>query len=462
MELSFELTPSCIGQYYELQCDKYLIYNSVGKGDYERLGWEQPKSSINAAVLAGREWEKILLDRLSDDPSCELRKLKKDKKERLEQKDKKDKKKNRDHDLAEILRGLNNNEKPVYIYQACLGAPASFIQEYISGMGIPGVSVSMTRKMYPDFIKAEYSHTMNKFKLTVIDAKNASTLKLGAEVQITLYALLLKYLIKDENIENCYVNEDEGVVWNREKISDNLIENVFKLKEAQEEIEKLFKEKLPNLCKLIAKCENGDQLQDNLEFFVSQKCEYCGNFQKCKDKCSSEKSVKMMPYMTEGAQQRVNDIKEEGIIKSDSCEEIKKLLEENPGKLTQGCSYWNNVKNNLEAYFEGLKDYYAGIKEKHSKDTSSISFPINQDFMLIMTAQQDVNSGRVYAYSWLIVPGTGIDIWNQGLEKNNRVSIFEGKDTQPGKGTYYDTLLVTSDTKEQFDKIDRLFVEKFF
>jgi hypothetical protein len=82
--------------------------------------------------------------------------------------------------------------------------------------------------------------------------------------------------------------------------------------------------------------------------------------------------------------------------------------------------------------------------------------------MFILTAQQDVRSGRVYAYSWLLIPGKGIDIYGQGLDKNGYVSIYEGKEKSPGKGIYYDTLVAEYDIDEEFERIDRSFVEAIY
>ncbi len=46
----------------EMQCDKYLIYNSIAKEEYDRLSWKVPEGFRNpTVVMAGQEWEKILL-----------------------------------------------------------------------------------------------------------------------------------------------------------------------------------------------------------------------------------------------------------------------------------------------------------------------------------------------------------------------------------------------------------------
>lgn len=452
MELSLKLKPSLLGQYYEKQCDKFLVYNSVDKKAYKRLGWVEPAGfQRSAAAMAGEEWEKILLERLQEDDTCEVINLKK----------------SEDYEVTlqgtvEVLKSLADHGKTIYLYQACFATTPSFEKTYLAALDDCETKAALSSRMFPDFIKAEYIHSEGKFRLTVIDAKNASFLKIGAEIQIALYVKILKDIIADEGITNCFVNEDEGIVWNREKITDNRLEHVFKLKDAMTEIDTFFAEKLVDVCSTIDSCRTGSQMQKKLDYRISQKCEYCDNFETCKNHCIDEDNVRLMPYITGEAQKRLKELIEDGSLADDSIESVKALLESNPDLFTEDCSYWKNVKNNLEAYEKGLHSFYDGKKDRFPKVGSSISFPVGQNFALILTAQQDVNSGRNYAYAWMLRPGKGIDIWDQGLGANGWVDIHEGKSGCPGKGTYYDSVVATEGTEEDFDYVDRVFVESIY
>ncbi len=452
MELSLKLKPSLLGQYYEMQCDKFLVYNSVDKESYKHLGWREPAFfHKTAATMAGEEWEKKQLERLKEDNTCKVINLKK----------------NADYEVTlketvEVLKELCDYGKTIYMYQACFTTTPSFKKKYLSALDDFETKAVLSSRMFPDFIKAEYMHSKKKFRLTIIDVKNASNLKIGAEIQIALYVKILKDIIVDEGITNCYVNEDEGIVWNREKITDNRIDHVFKLKDAMAEIDIFFAEKIVDVCSTIDSCRTGSQIQKKLDYIISQKCEYCDNFETCKNHCIDENNVRLMPYITSEAQKRLKELIKDKSLLDDTIESVKDLLESNPDLLTEDCSYWKNVKNNLEAYEKGLHSFFDGKKDRFPKKASSIFFPCNQNFALILTAQQDVNSGRNYAYAWMLRPGKGIDIWNQGLGANGWVEIWEGMNGCPGKGTYYDSVVATEGIGESFDYVDKVFVESIY
>ena len=455
MDLTLTLQPSKLGQYFEMQCDKYLVYYSIAEDKYEEFKWNKPKDyEETAAARAGKEWEKILLKRLEEDEeneSCKVINLKKDDNQAVTLKN-----------TVEALKSLEETEKPIYLYQACFKATPSFEKEYLSSFDEGASKAILSEHMYPDFIKAEYIRSEGKYRLTIIDAKNAGFLKVGAEIQIAVYVKLLKAIIQDEGIDNCFVNETEGIVWNREKITDKKLVHEFNLKDAFKEVDKFFDEKLVEICNTIDSCCTGSQLQEKLNYRISQKCEYCENFKTCIECCKSKRNVRLMPYITIEAQNRLDELIDEGILVDDTIESVKALLETNPDPLTDGCYYWKNIKNNLEAYEKGLLAFFAGEKERFPKVGSSISFPKSQHFSLILTAQQDVNTGRVYAYAWLLEPCKGGDIWNLGLNSNGWVLIYEGKDECPGKGTYYDSVIAQDETKEEFDRVDRVFVESIY
>ncbi|MCR4896492.1 MAG: AAA family ATPase [Lachnospiraceae bacterium] len=450
MKLTLKLKPSMLGQYYEKHCDKFLIYNSVSSRDYRQLGWVAASAyEQTASALAGEEWEQILLQRLKEDDSCEVIDLKESDRVSLA-------------GTVAALKRLSSTSKPVYLYQACLSVTPSFASKYLAGVSDLDMTAVLSDRMYPDFLLAEFIHSEGRYRITVIDAKNASFLKVGAEIQIALYGKLLKCILEDEGITNCYVNETEGIVWNREKITDNRLEHVFQLRDASAEVEEFFSAKLVELCRLGTECRTGSQLQRRLDYRISQKCEYCDNFETCKNYCIDEGNVRLMPYMSGEAQNRLRELMESGALADDTLASVKALLEQDPDTLTDECHFWKTVKNNFEAYEQALLCYYDGRKDRFPKNGTSVSFPISQNFALLLTAQQDANSGRNYAYAWLLKPGKGLDIWDQGLSESGYVPIFEGKDEAPGKGTYYDSVVAAECTPEEFDRVDRCFVEGIY
>ncbi|MCR5214088.1 MAG: ATP-binding protein [Eubacterium sp.] len=450
MDVNLALSPSRMGKYYEMNCLKSLVYEAVNSETRDRLNWPKKENSIrNAAAIAGDEWERILYERLDKDPGVELINLKSRQNHIVTY-----------EETVEAIRRLNFRGKTGYIYQANIKATDTFNRKYFSNLE-PG-RVAFAKSMFPDYIRVEYIAELDKYRMTIIDAKNASFLKVGATVQVALYVKLLKCILEQEHIDNCFVNEEEGITWNREKVTDNCLEHVFKLKDASQALDVFFNEKLNDLVKCIDECKDGTELAEALDYRVSQKCEYCDNFNACKASYRLKQYVTMMPYISIEAQDRLDFLKNSGQLENESLESVYNLLETNPELLTEDCAFWRGVNNNRQAYRRGLEGFCRGIKEKHAKGGTSITFPKNQNFSLFVTGQQDVSSGRIYAYSWLLRPGYGIDIWDQGLNENGFVSIYEGREQSPGKGTYYASVVANEKTKEEFDRIDRVFVEAIY
>jgi hypothetical protein len=445
--IKLSLKPSLIGSYYERECDKYLVYNSVTNDILQLLQWDIPNGfNQTAAAQAGIEWERKLLEQLKEDESCVVVDLKEENPHKVSLKD-----------TVEALKSLSEINKPVYIYQACLEAPHSFNDKYI----LRPETVTLSSRMYPDFIKAEYVHSEQKYRLTIIDAKNASQLKIGAEIQICLYSKIIKAIIADEGIDNCYVNENEGIVWNREKITDRCLEHVFNMCDASAVVEEFFLEKIVSICDRINSCKSDQELRNKIDYCTSQYCDYCDNFEACKRYCAETKSVKLLPYITKEAQKRLKLLIEDGSLSDDSIESVKEVLISDPDLLTEDCRYWKSIKNNLSAYEKGLNAVFRGEKARFPKVGTSMVFPKGQNFSLILTAQLDVNSGRVYAYSWLLRPGWGIDIWGKSVP-DGYVPIYESSENSPGKGKYYNSVVASDNTQEEFDRIDRVFVESIY
>ena len=458
MNLLLTLMPSLVGQYFETKCDKSLVYNavyktykSVDESNFKKLGLGMPFFKKSAAADAGEHWERILLDRLNQDSTCEVIDFATSSEYKKSFKG-----------TIKALKNLSATEKTIYLYQACLSVTPLFEDHYLSKFNDSETKIVFSNQMFIDFIKAEYIPSKKKFCLTIIDAKNTSTLKVGAELQIALYVKLLKCILKDEEIKNCFVNEEEGIVWNRERITDNNLEHIFKLEDASKEIEEFFSKKINSLCETLKSCKDVNQMQQALDYRISQSCEYCGFFETCKQHCKGKCSVRLMPYITQEAQDRIVELIHDGKLKDDTIKSVKDLLVNHYEDLADNCRYWNIVKNNLDAYVNGLTSYYAGEKKSFPKNSSLSSLPKGQNFSLLLTAQQDVDSGRIYAYSWLLKPGYNIDIFNQGLNSDGWVDIQEVKDSCPGKGTYYNSVVAKNQEAKEFNRIDKVFVDNIY
>lgn len=440
--MKIELTPSLIAQYYEHNCEKFLFYSAVDGKTYKALkGKTRPKRKETATSLAGNEWERKLLERKKADPNAKIIDLKNDK--------------NLSKTVSVLKSGLDK-KKICYLYQAVLNTTPSFESKYLTGSN--KLLTVCFGNMFPDFIRAEYDVEKDMFRLTVIDAKNAGFLKIGAEIQVAIYSKILKDIIIDKKINNCYVNENTGIVWNREKITDNCLENEFDLYDAYNEVDAFFSKTLVSFCKKLSSV-NEEKLNKTLKFRISQKCEYCTNFDDCKGYCKTIKSIRLLPYINFEAQERLEKLISDKKLKDDSLNSVTKMLRDpvKSSMLTDDCSFWKNVKNNLDSYEQGLKSYYSGKLGKYDKSGVSLCFPRGQDFALYLSAQQDVNTGRMYAYSWFLKPGYGLDVYDPNFDGK-----FKDVRKKSEQGLYYDSYVATKASKEEFDRIDESFVNKLY
>ncbi len=451
-KISLRLSPSKIGQYYDKRCYKNLVSISLSDNDIERLGWAKRVDEPSASAQAGNLWEREICERLKEDSEVnfiELRTSSKDKTKDIDR-------------TINALKKLKVSESPTYLYQTCLCVTDSFVQKYLKKYEGYSAEISFSNAMYPDFILAEYIKSHKKFRLTVIDAKNAERIKIGAELQIAFYVKILKEFLKDKGIDNCYVNEDEGIVWNKERITHNLLPHAFELKDALSEVDTFLNDILQEVCDVAENSNDGEELFDNLRYHVSQKCEYCSNYESCNEYCKAKKSVRILPYITENANNKLDECLADGTLKDDTWSSVKKLLKSKKySSLTDDCNYWKYIRNDIDAYDSGLKALWSDKKEIFPKDGSSFSFPVGQNFALLLTAQQDVDTGRMYAYAWHLYQGKGIDIYDEGLNKYGYADIDPHTEYDE-YDEYSGAVVAENNTQEAFDRTDRIFVEHIY
>lgn len=457
MELTLKLSPSKIGPYFENKCDLNLFYYSLDKKGREALNLEEPdhKFKETAATKAGNEWEKKLLNALKDKSDCNVIELSKDAK--LD-------------DTVAALKKLDKN-KTNYIYQSCLEANEIFKKKYLSGLDGHKVTAEFGR-MFPDFIRAEYDKSTHRFVLTVIDSKNASNLKIAAQIQIAIYAMVLKDILNYHGITDCKVNEEIGIVWNRKKITDkskadedpgkkiteNCLEHEFDLTIALKELEGFFKNDLVKLCENAEKYKKMSGLQFNSNYRILQTCEYCDIFESCKEFCALKENVRLLPYIRPEAHNRLDELIASGDLKDDSIGSVFGMLrdEDNSHLLTDNCAFWNRIKNEADAYEKGLEYLLENKMVKlPKKDSSTISFPKEQDFSLLLTAQRDIDSGRIYAFACLLVPKDDLD------GQNNFEEIVNGY-RKDFNNNYYYAKVAESNDPDELDSIDVFLVESIY
>lgn len=456
-EITLKLTASRIGAYFEKMCQRNLFVEAVNENDRgEKLGIKKVPAKDSSNAWAGDAWEKVCIRRLKEDEKVKL----------LCSDDTDIDKKFNYEETLEVLKELDVN-KPIvtYISQGCVTVEADspFYNEYMKAYENIGVSLGFSPRMYPDFLCAEYIPYEGKYRITVVDVKGADHLKVSAQIQIALYAKILKSIFKHKNIDNCYINEEYGIVWNKEPITMNRLDHEFSLKEAYEEIDNFFSDTLKNICDKMVAGKDGNETLISMDCMVSAQCEYCPCYEKCQDVLSKKRNARLLPYISRLAQERMNELIASGELEDDSIDSIYSYLKsDNSDGLTDNCSFWKKIKNDLEPSVNGFKAFCDAKEDVFYKHGATVGFTSYQHFSLVLTAQRDVDSGRCYAYGWWLDAGKDLDIYDIGLDDHGFADVHYSKDNKKGEGTYYGVFIAKNNTEEEFNRIDREFVGRLY
>lgn len=445
-KIKIKLIASRLGAYYQRLCGRGLIYDAVGTKDKKALGWPIPEETKDTThILAGNKWERIVLERLLEEQTSSPEKIK------VFLCEDNDNKKYTYEQTLELLRNLDKKYSCIYIYQGCVQTTKSFVSYYLSDYDNKNFEIEFS-VMYPDFLQIEYNAAVEKFKITVVDVKNADHVKINAQVQISLYATMIEAILKDNGIENCYVSE-EGIVWNKEIITQNMLANAFDTKDAKKELDTFFSKTIREICERVDK----QSILESLPCKFTAQCDYCGNFSFCLENLKKKRSARLLPYLSEEAQDRLDELIAAGELRDDSMDVVRELLESDDSmKLTDGCRYWKNVRNHLHAYCDALEAICQNELKKFPKKTSTLSFPKWEDYGITMTAQRDPDSGRIFAYAYNVSTRKGVDLFHIGLEENGY------PDRSRGRGLLYDEFIAKNNSAAEFDRIDAAFVEAIY
>lgn len=472
-----KLSPSRIGTYVETKCRRKIWYEF----NYQECNQECEGIQVenvtaddkdNGYAEAGNEWEIEVVNRFLNDSECDVIVADDEDKKFTEEKTK---------DVIISLGEAAKNGKPVskkstakrlYLYQLCL-SPASLLSKdkpfSTLKMDKYRDQISWGGYSYPDIIRVEKINDENKYKLKVIDIKGSSCLKEGYQVQIALYAKMLKSLIEKQNLSDYLIVEDEGSVWNKgnphhynnydddthnmEKgsIRHELYERIFDLNEAYRELNFFFEE--TNLDQFV-----GENI-GNISCMRSNACSFCDAKDTCFASLVKEKNVKILPQITIQAQLVLDEL---NITKCDDLFEIIGGDETNADYVTVNReSFLKDVCVNKEQYKECVESICNNkdTKCRQVKDATTKQFPKVLDencYNLILSAQKDPMTGRVYAYARYLHRANldfcaDADSYKSFFSKNRTKEALDKNDEA-----------FVKDLCECLDKINNEFVHIFF
>lgn len=408
--LKFRISPStAVESYFAHQCQRNLLYVGVSsdKNTLKALGLNAPDGrGDDTAIHAGQAWERKIAESLLADGVL----ICKDEKDLLKKFGVED----TITKLKETAEAVRLDSKERYIYQGKLHATDEFchknlrFDETLWRGTDPYLKVIMSEPE-TDFLKiwkakaedAGRGYTEGKLYISVIDSKLAKRMKLEHKVQVTMYVRILDTFLREHKIP---LNMDDkyGYLWNygQEKPT------AFSISEIDDILDDYFDGILPNTLKALRESEGSGTakiLADQLEVCVGTMCEYCENYKQCRAHLEKEHSVQLLPYLSGYAQRYLKRLelpkKIEDFITCVDDEEVAEAL--------RGNHSWEYILRDdtvltvqRDAMInEGDPDYEAGRMWRNAR---SFHMPRWQDIALILTAQKDIGTDRVYALGYRV------------------------------------------------------------
>ena len=406
--LKYRISPStAVESYFAHQCQRNLLYAGV-KSDantLSTLGLDKPEGNgDDTAAQAGQAWEKDIAKDLQSrgflicsDPKDIEKKFNVTETVFV---------------LREAAKIVKQSGEDRYIYQAKLHATDDFChanlhfdETWWKGTD-PHLHVIMSEPE-TDFLRVWIAgaddqtrgYAAGEMYISVIDAKLAKRMKLEHKVQVTMYVRILDHFIREHGIplkiDNIY-----GYLWNfgQEKPVP------FGISEIDDVLDDYLTGILPETltalrASSLSHTENA--LADSLEVCVGGMCENCENYKQCRKHLENSHSVQLLPYLSSYAQRYLKRMN----LSTGIDDFIAELADPDVKEALRGNKSWDYVLKDqgvLEVQRDamvnsGEPDYEAARMWRNAR---SFHMPAWQDIALIITAQKDIGSDRVYALGY--------------------------------------------------------------
>lgn len=371
---SFNLSPSRIARYFYHECERYLRYHSTPADKRESAGVpeiEWDTSPVTAAILEGGYlWEQNVIEKI----------LKK--KARIAPG--KGKLYERAHSIKNSLKVLKSLKINEAVYQPSLQVPKSFYDRY--GLDKKICSFPPCR---PDLIQL-VKDSDNRPCLRIIDIKASTALKASHRIQVTLYALILREIIKEQDL-NLSLDIDMGGIW----LFEQKTPEWFELRFSTGAVEHFLRHKLNNILKLPAR---------EISWHLFYRCEWCEFYQSCRTEAENTNSVSLIPYLTPGGRRFLRQplINEKDPV--NTVDDFKTFLnQESADRLLDVCGSLRGKKdrllNSVTALQKGKVIAHGG---------STLGLPVSENISIMITLQEDPVSGRIYTLGFRRLKGRAV------------------------------------------------------
>ena len=348
-------------------------------------------------------------------------------------------------------------------YQPELSISIEFCEKHFSKAVLDAVKgnneqilIDVSGSCYPDFIRAKWRQNDQKYYLSVVDVKLAKRPKIEHKIQICMYILLLEDFIDQNGLSDIFVvNREKGYLFNRGQDK----EKEFSAEEPMRFLNRFLSEEISLIVDCASKRKSDDGLMGDLPYRISQKCEWCENYENCVNRCkANNERIMLLPYLSLYAQDYLYELKERGSLKSFDTEEFRKFCSTSEGaELLRQSIYWKRFLPDKDAYLDALID---GSHTIVNRSCASYEMPGSENVQVILTAQKDEGYDLCYAFGIYVKVNGAIDFDLPEIPKEitNAEGIAISSTYSPTEIKYS---AVVKDMKYQ-KTLERLFVRELY
>jgi DNA replication ATP-dependent helicase Dna2 len=370
------VSPSKIASYFYHECERNFYFHSLSKDLRRQLDvpeelFSQP-SGHTSVLKGGIDWEETVVStylvgqvKLGSRPNgasishCYL-------------------------DVKETIRELKQPSKR-YLYQPSLVVPPRFYEKY--GISPENIRFTICR---PDLV--ECIPTEERWKFRIVDIKSSEALKISHKIQTALYALILALFLEEHEIGGVVDLQETGI-WTYGMTAPQYTN----IEQLLPYLEHFLSVELQEIVR-----KNADDLFWHLDY----RCEWCNFYDYCLEKARAESHISLLPYLSSHASRFIREQQLPQTIESFSefiqNEENKQLLMQSAGLA----HHLARIETQLKAIMK---------EEVIPYDSFAIDMPKGENIRVILTAQQDQVSGKIFAAS--IYRYGGKDIFQTGTER---------------------------------------------
>jgi DNA replication ATP-dependent helicase Dna2 len=369
------VSPSKIASYFYHECERNFYFHSLSKDLRRELDvpeelFSQP-SGQSSVLKGGIDWEETVVStylagqvKLGNQPNgtsishCYL-------------------------DVKETIRELKQPSKR-YLYQPSLVVPPRFYEKY--GISSENIRFTVCR---PDLV--ECILTDEGWKFRIIDIKSSEALKISHKIQTALYALILDLFLEEHEIDGVVDLQETGI-WTYGMTAPQYTN----IEQLLPHLEHFLSVELQEIVR-----KNADDLFWHLDY----RCEWCNFYDYCLEKARAESHISLLPYLSSHASRFIREQQLPQTMAEFSefirNEENKRLLMQSAGLAHRLA----RIETQLKAIMQ---------EEVIPYDSFATDMPRGENIRVILTAQQDQVSGKIFAAS--IYRYGGKDVFQTGTE----------------------------------------------